>query len=1306
MAPESPAVDQSHEDFLFGASNGKPWHQNLNPLKWGPVPPNTANLLSKLHFGWVSSFMANGYRRNLETNDIWLVNPDRNVNTLSAPFHNSFQNRCAADSKRKLMIALYVTFKRDFWIGGICILISSLGQVMVPFTLRFLLTFVGDAYEASTNNRPGPPIGRGLGILFGIVLIQFIQSLSTNQFLYRGGMVGAQARGVLTTAIFEKSLRISARARAAGKGYSDGRIINLMSTDVARIDLAAGMLHMIWAAPMTILACLILLIINITYSAVAGFSLLVVSIPALTWATKSLAGRRKAISSISDSRISLVTEVLKSIRFVKYNAWESSFLSKLQGLRKKETILVAKLLTTRNAIYVISISTPVFAAMISFIVYSMTGHSLGVGPVFSSLALFNAVRIPLSLLPIVIGQMADAMACLKRIEDFLSAEEHEDKIEWDMRAEQGIQVQNASFTWEETPDNDQAPSKITGKQQGKKANEKSEMELEASKPPVFSIKDMNFSVGRNELLAVVGSVGSGKTSLLSALAGEMRKTDGNVIMGSWARAYCPQQAWIQNASVKDNILFGKPMDERWYETVKYACSLEADMKQFSAGEDTEIGERGINLSGGQRQRINLARAIYSQSEIVLLDDPLSAVDVHVGKHLFDQAICGLLKDKCRILATHQLHVLYKCDRILWLENGSIKALDTFDNLIAGNTDFQKMMESTVQEDGPAKSAPEEHAETKEETQKRVTKESSGLKKGQLVKEENKGEGHVSWAVYRAYIASSGHILLGLIPIFLLVVAQGANAIMGLWLGFWTSDRFHLSRDSYIAIYVALAVSQALLMFFFTASVSNLGSIASRRTLDKATEKVIRSPQSFHDTQPLGRIITRLSRDADVVDNQLPDALLIALLIYYFPYFAIALVPILALFLFATSYFRVTARTLKRHEAVLRSKLFARFSESVSGVSTIRAFGLQTTFTNTIRDAIDGMNAAYYLTKASERWLATRLDLVANMMVLTVGLLVVISRDAIHPSISGVLLAYLLSMIHVIQLVVRQLAEVQNGMNSMERLHEYATALETEREASEHTVETSPSWPERGEIVLQDVQMRYRPELPLVLNHLNLHVHGGQKIGIVGRTGAGKSSITQVLFRLVDLAGGRVIIDGVDLSTVALSELRSKVSIITQDPTLFKGTIRSNLDPFDQHPDMDLWDAVRKAGLLDDEKNKVQLDSTVEEAGANFSLGQRQLIALARALLHDSRIVVCDEATSSVDMDTDAKVQRAMSQAFAGKTVLTIAHRLKTIIDYDRVCVMDKGSVLEFGSPLELWEQGGVFKEMCAGNGIDRAHFGR
>lgn len=743
---------------------------------------------------------------------------------------------------------------------------------------------------------------------------------------------------------------------------------------------------------------------------------------------------------------------------------------------------------------------------------------------------------------------------------------------------------------------------------------------------------------------------------------------------------------------------------------------------------TEIGERGITISGGQKQRLNIARAIYFDADIVLMDDPLSAVDAHVGRHIFDNAILGLLKDKCRILATHQLWVLSRCDRIIWMEGGKIQAIDTFDNLMKNSEGFQQLMETTAVEEKK-----DEGATAQVQGDERPQKKK---KKGKgLMQAEERAVSSVPWSVYSSYIRASGSILNAPIVVGLLVLSQGANIVTSLWLSWWTSDRFGYAMGVYIGVYAGLGAGQALMMFAFMVTLSMFGTTASKGMLRMAITRVLRAPMSFFDTTPLGRITNRFSRDVDVMDNNLSDAMrmyffsigsiiaVFALIIAFFHWFAIALVPLFFLFLFATSYYRASAREVKRLEAILRSTVFAKFGEGLSGVASIRAYGLQTRFVADLRKAIDEMDSAYFLTYSNQRWLSVRLDMIGNALVFTVGILVVTSRFSVDPSIGGLVLSYILAIVQMIQFTVRQLAEVENGMNSVERLLYYGTKLE--EEAPLKTIEVRKTWPEKGEIVFDNVEMRYRDGLPLVLQGLSMHIQGGERIGIVGRTGAGKSSIMSTLFRLVELSGGHITIDGVDISTIGLQDLRSRLAIIPQDPTLFRGTVRSNLDPFGEHTDLELWSALRQADLVpadggtgpaaatDSNNNgngngtptttagRIHLDSVVEEDGLNFSLGQRQLMALARALVRGAQIIVCDEATSSVDMETDDKIQTTMAKGFRGKTLLCIAHRLRTIIHYDRICVMDKGRIAEMGRPVDLWRMGeqGIFRGMCERSGI-------
>ena len=1367
----------------------KPWYKRLNPLKRSQKPPvpktriisreYEASFFSLLTFQWMAPLMNIGYQRPLELEDIWLVNPDRAAQVLSEKLHASFQKRVARGDKYPLLWAVHETFKYEFWLGGICNLFSNILQVLSPFTLRYLISFASSAYLAQHNHTKAPHIANGIGLVIGITCMQLLQSMGTNHFIYRGQMVGAQTRGVLITAIFEKAMKLSGRAKAGGKavegerdasaddmtgaqkeafvrrminrklhpkggprvtadkaqgisgdgtGWGNGRVINLMSTDTYRIDIASGMFHMVWTSPVAILITLVVLLVNLTYSALAGFALLVIGIPVLTKAIQSLFVRRRAINKITDQRVSLTQEILQAVRFVKYFGWESSFLERLGDIRKREIRAIQWLLAIRNAINAVSMSLPIFASMLSFITYSLSNHGLNPAYIFSSLALFNSLRMPLNLLPLVIGQVVDAWSSFGRVQDFLLAEEQHDDFNWDMDGKDAISMRQAAFTWERTITQDEKNSASQSKKEIKviKAAEQATSEANSgddtsstlTQVEPFHLRPINLSSGRGELIAVIGGVGSGKSSLLAALAGDMRRTNGSVTMGA-TRAFCPQYAWIQNASVKENILFGKKYDRKWYDAVIDACALRPDLEMLPNGDLTEIGERGITVSGGQKQRLNIARAIYFNSDIVLMDDPLSAVDAHVGRHIFDVAICGLLKDKCRILATHQLHVLSRCDRIVWMQDGNIETVDTFANLMNNNEGFQKLMATTAQEE----KVEEEVVDSDEiEDEKKGAKKRKAAKKGAaLMQQEERAVKSVSWSVYAAYIRASGSLLYAPLLIFLLIISQGSNIVTSLWLSWWTSDKFGYSTGQYIGGYAALGVVQALLMFVFSFTLTVLGTRSSRVMLQRAMTRVLRAPMSFFDTTPLGRITNRFAKDVDIMDNNLTDAMrmyfftlamitsVFILIIVYFHYFAIALGPLFLMFLFSASYYRSSAREIKRHESVLRSGVFARFSEAVSGTASIRAYGLQGHFIEGLKREVDQMNSAYYLTFSNQRWLSVRLDTIGNLLVFTTGILVVTSRFNVSPSIAGLVLSYILSIVQMIQFTVRQLAEVENAMVSTERLHYYGTHLDEEPPL--HLKEVPESWPQKGEIIFDNVQMRYRAGLPLVLQGLNMTVAGGERIGVVGRTGAGKSSIMSSLFRLVELSGGSISIDGVNIASVGLKDLRTRLAIIPQDPTLFRGTIRSNLDPFNEHTDLELWSALRQSDLVGPEENvddkthgRIRLDGIVEEEGLNFSLGQRQLMALARALVRGSQIIVCDEATSSVDMETDQKIQRTIQTGFKGKTLLCIAHRLKTIINYDRICVMDQGTIAELDTPLRLWEEGGIFRGMCDRSGIRREDF--
>lgn len=759
------------------------------------------------------------------------MNPDRSVVGLEDKFQKEFARRVANGSKRPLLGALYTTFKKEFVLGALCQLLATGSQNVSPYLLKYLIAFATDAFNAKKDGGQGPHIGYGVGLVIAVTGLQVIMTFSINHFLYLGFTVGGEARAVLMSQIFAKSLKLSGRARAGGSisppsdikpgskeerrwfkkalpkkkasaqnvesdGWTNGRIINLLSTDTYRIDQASGMFHMLWSTPLAIIITIVLLIVNLGYAALPGLGLLFLTAPLLGFASRSLFKRRFAINKLTDQRVSLTSEALQSIRFIKVFAWESSFLNRVEKIRKKEVRSIQILLAIRDAVQSIGMAIPVFASMLSFITFALTSHQLTPAPIFSSLALFNGLRFPLNFFPLVLGQNIDAYASVKRIQEFLMAEEATEDADYDYRNENAIVLKEATFTWEQTNTSaDEAP--VTRE---KKTVEGSGALTNANND-TFQIPGMNLTVGRSELIGVIGSVGSGKSSLLAALAGDMRKTGGSVLFGA-TRAFCPQYAWIQNASVRDNITFGKAFDRDLYNQVTQACALRADFDMLPDGDKTEIGERGITVSGGQKQRINIARAIYFNADIVLMDDPLSAVDAHVGRHIMDEAICGLLANKCRILATHSLHVLHRCDRILWLDGGRVKAEGTYQQLMDRDEEFIRLMtlsnnddKSKTEETDDEESIAEANEDERTQILERMETQKSQIA---LMQVEERAVKAVSWGVYGGYVRASGSLLVIPFVVVMLVLSQATNIATSLWLSWWTAGQFPLTMGGWVS----------------------------------------------------------------------------------------------------------------------------------------------------------------------------------------------------------------------------------------------------------------------------------------------------------------------------------------------------------------------------------------------------------------------------------------------------------------------------------------------------------------------------
>ncbi|KAF9181719.1 hypothetical protein BGZ50_005356 [Haplosporangium sp. Z 11] len=1412
----------------------------------GVCPEYTSSIFSRLTFAWVQPLMTLGSKRPLEREDIWELTEQRRADYIATRFRQEWarevakakasaqsfkeynsSNNITGDSKGnkkhkppkeyqpKLWKAINRTFLWQFWSAGLLKVLGDALQVFQPLVTKAIITFVEQSLWDRNNNVDSPPLWHGILMAVALYAMGVLASVSLHQYWMRATGVGVGIRTSLITTIYRKGLVLSSKAK---QDFSTGKITNLMSTDTTRIDFLAGFFHILWTAPLMITLILILLLVNMGWTAIIGFVFLTMFGPIQAKIVQALSVIRRKSTLITDARVKLTQEVLQGMRVIKFYGWEEAFLNKLEDLRTKELKYVRTLLISRSAIAAVNLTVPVLAATITFVAYSLTGNELTPAIVFSSLSLFNIMRMPLMIFPQVVSALVDANVSIRRIEDLLMAEELDELSPVNPDSEFAIQIKDGNFQWDtalkaltmdelqkrekeerkrgankkeqkkELKAKERAErkeikklakaqniSKLEAEKQYKESQEKAQSEhssetmsiqekmlskLAESDPSpdtesmlsfaegegedetqgsvhsddkdkgAFGLRNINLEIPRGQLVAIVGAVGSGKSSLLNALVGEMRKTSGTMEYGDTI-GYCPQSAWIQNATLKDNILFGLPLDEDRYKQVIKDCALERDIQILPDGDQTEIGERGINLSGGQKQRVNIARAVYFNANVVLLDDPLSAVDAHVGKYLFKNCIMGALQGKTRVLVTHQLHVLPQVDYVICMKDGMIVESGTFHQLMENHGEFSSLMkahggieegEQEVEEpesDQGADSASSDEkasesgsSETKKDVSEKKAESAASGKPKELMSKEERSTGTVDGKIYKSYVNAAGGIYLVPLLVFVLIITQVAKVGNDLWLSWWTSDQFNQTQKFYMVLYAVWGISQGVFQFINGFQFSLAGARAAKVLHHKALMNIFRAPSSFFDTTPLGRIINRFSKDVDACDNQLSESYRMftgtasmvlstfILISVIFPYFLIPLVPMLIFYYYAAVYYRSSSRELKRLDSILRSSLYAHFSETLSGLATIRAYRVQERFIGRNAYFIDLENRPYFTSFAIQRWLGVRLETIANTLVFCTSLLGVCGRYQIGASTIGLVLSYSMSVTGTFNWCVRQYAEVENNMNAVERLHHYANELQVEADAIIPDNRPAASWPSAGAISIRNLEMRYRPELPSVLHNLSLDIKGGEKIGVVGRTGAGKSSIMMALFRLVEPSKGTMEIDGVDISKIGLHDLRTRLAIIPQDPVLFSGTIRSNLDPFEKRSDQELWEVLERSDL----KSYVQsceggLDSQVTEFGENLSVGQRQLLCLARAMLTHAKVIIMDEATASVDVATDVMLQKAIRVDFANSTVLTIAHRLNTVIDYTRVLVLDHGEIKEFDTPANLLSRpDSVFSSMVEETG--------
>uniref|UniRef100_A0A8D0R0I7 ABC-type glutathione-S-conjugate transporter n=1 Tax=Sus scrofa TaxID=9823 RepID=A0A8D0R0I7_PIG len=1198
------------------------------PPQSNPCPKAGASFPSKAMFWWVSGLVWRGYQRPLGLNDLWSLGRENSSEELVSQLEKEWtRNRSAAqrcteaarfkrkgshgveasetevllqqqgDKRGPLLRAIWQVYRSAFLLGTLSLIISDVFRFMVPKLLSLFLEFIAD---------PAIPAWKGYLLAVLMFLSACLQTLFEQQHMYRLKVLQMRLRTALIGLVYRKVLALSSSSR---KASAVGDAVNVASVDVQRVIESITFLNGLWLPLIWIVICFVYLWQLLGPSALTAIAVFLSLLPLNFFITKKRNHHQEEQMRQKDSRARLTSSILRNVRTVKYHGWEGAFLDRVLRIRGHElgALRTSSLLFS---VSLVSFQVSTFlVALVVFAVHTLVAeeNAMDAEKAFVTLTVLNILNKAQAFLPFSIHSVVQARVSFDRLAAFLCLEEVDPEAV-DLSPsrcparEDCIRVQEGTFAW---------------------ARES---------PPC--LHRINLTVPRGCLLAVVGPVGAGKSSLLSALLGELSKLEGSVsIQGSVA--YVPQEAWVQNTSVVENVCFGQELDPLWLERVLEACALWPDVGSLPAGIHTQAGEQGMTLSGGQKQRLSLARAVYRRAAVYLLDDPLAALDAHVGQHVFNQVIGpdGLLQGTTRILVTHSLHVLPQADCIVVLEDGAIAEMGSFQELLhrkgalvglldgarqpgdggegeteppAGTKDPSGSAGGTRPQDGPERSmklVPEKDSATSEAQMGVPLDDPEGT--GQPKEEDNMPYGRVKATMYLTYLRAVGTPLC-LYTLFLFLCQQVASFCRGYWLSLWADDPTVDGRQTQAAlrgwVFGLLGCLQAIGLFASMATVLLGGIRASTLLFRKLLWDVARSPIGFFEQTPIGNLLNRFSKETDIVDVDIPDRLR-SLLMYAFGLLEVALV--------------VTVATPLAVVAVLPLLL---------------------------------LYAGFQVTQT-------------------------------------------------LQWAVRSWTDLESSIVSVERLRDYAL---TPKEAPWRppSCAARPPWPRGGQIEFRNFGLRYRPELPLAVRDVSFKIHAGEKVGIVGRTGAGKSSLAGGLLRLLEAAEGGIWIDGVPIAQVGLHTLRSRITIIPQDPILFPGSLRMNLDMLQEHTDEAIWAALETVQLRAVVATLPgQLHYECADQGDNLSVGQKQLLCLARALLRKTQILILDEATAAVDPGTERQMQAALSSWFAQCTVLLIAHRLSSVLDCARVLVMDEGQVAESGSPAQLLAQKGLFYRLAQESGL-------
>ncbi len=1195
-------------------------------------PVEYATVFSILTFGWMTPMMAYGYKQFLTEDDLWNLAKRDTTKATGGSFEETWKYELEHKKKPNLWIALFRSYVGPYYRAALFKIVSDTLAFIQPQLLRLLI-----AYVSSYKSNDPQPVIRGVSIALGMFAVSVVQTIALHQYFQRAFETGMRIKTGLTAAIYGKSMKLSNEGR---QSKSTGDIVNLMSTDTQRLQDLTQYGQQLWSAPYQITLCMISLYRLVGLSMFAGVAAMILMIPINGIVAKFMKTLQKRQMKNKDSRTRLIAEIVNNMKSIKLYAWGQAFMNKLNFVRNDQELKTLRKIGAAQSVANFTWSTtPFLVSCSTFTVFVLTQDTpLTVDLVFPALTLFNLLTFPLAILPMVITSIIEASVAVQRLTALFTSEEIQpDAVTIEPPVEElgdeSITIRNGTFTWNRYEDRN-------------------------------ALKDINFSACKGELSCIVGRVGSGKSSFLQSILGDLYKVEGEVTVHG-SVAYVAQQAWVMNATVRENIVFGHRWDPAFYEKTVKACALIEDFGQLPDGDNTEVGERGISLSGGQKARLTLARAVYARADIYLLDDCLSAVDQHVGRHLIDNVFGphGLLSTKTRVLATNSIPVLMEADYVCLLRDDCIIERGTYGQLMAMKGDIANLIKSASGQDTAnivveelTKSTKDSNSDAStiieridshleqndaEAAQERLPtlapirtansrpsarpahssrsggkgrRHSGSLRRastatmrprGKVIDEEvavqrskqskeNIEQGKVKWKVYLEY-ANESNLVAVAIYLFTLLGAQTAQVAGSVWLKNWAEHNSETNTNDntgmYIGIYFAFGIGSAALVVVQTLILWIFCSIeASRKLHERMAHAIFRSPMSFFDTTPAGRILNRFSSDIYRVDevlartfnmlfvNAARAGFTLVVISASTPAFTIMIVPLAVVYLWIQRYYLRTSRELKRLDSVTKSPIYAHFQESLGGISTIRAYRQQDRFILENEWRVDANLRAYFPSINANRWLAVRLEFIGSLIILAAALFSALSvspRGGPSAGLVGLAMSYALQITSSLNWIVRQTVEVETNIVSVERVLEYAN-LPSEAPDVIPSNRAPIHWPAHGAVEFKNYSTKYREGLDPVLKNINLDIKPHERVGVVGRTGAGKSSLTLALFRIIEPTSGEIDIDNLNTSNLGLLDLRSRLAIIPQDAALFEGTVRDNLDPGGVHDDTELWSVLGKS----------------------------------------------------------------------------------------------------------------------------------